>query len=155
MVCLDGFYLSYTAEPVEVPNQEVVDNYLAPRKPNYKPDINNPATFFSTCPVTSSELYEFRYNQSQAMKEALTVVKQVGIKYGEIFGRSYGLLDSYMVEDADLVLVTAGTTASTTRMVVDKLRSENVKAGLLKIRLFRPFPKEEIITALGLSLIHI
>ena len=149
MVCMDGFYLSFTAEPVHIPKEELVDAYLGPRKTDYRPNFSHPATYFSNPTPTSTLFYEFRYHQEQAMESALKVAKEADESYGNLFGRKYGLVDGYMIEDADLVLVTAGTTASTARVVIDELRNRGIKVGLLKLRLFRPFPSEEIVASLG------
>ena len=87
---------------------------------------------------------EFRYKMQQAMLRGREVGKRVDEEFGQVFGRKYGLIDAYRCEGADLILVASGAIASTTRVVVDALREKGRKVGMVKVRLFRPFPKEEL-----------
>jgi len=95
--------------------------------------------------------FEFKRQQEEAMKNALRVIRDVHDEYAQLSGRSYGdgLLEQYRLEDAETVIVCVGSTAGTVKTVVDDLREKGVKAGLLRIRTFRPFPAEEIAMALG------
>jgi len=138
MLILDAFVLSHTSEPVELPDQEAVDEYLPPYRPEYKLDIKDPRAFGAL--ATPGEYFELRYKMQKAMEEALTVAKRADEEFESIFGRSYGLVEGYKLDDAELVLVTSATVASTSRVVIDELREEGKKVGMLKIRLFRPFP---------------
>jgi len=147
MLVLDAFVLSHTSEPVEIPHQERVDRFLPPYRPFYKLDVQSPQAFGGLAPP---EVYmELRYKMQQAMQEALREWESIGAEFGRLFGRHYGLVESYGAEDAELVLVTSGTPTSTARVVIDELRAKGHSVGLLKIRLFRPFPYEAVSRALG------
>ena len=146
MVVLEAFYTSHFMEPVEVPDQESVDHYLPPYVPVVKLDTGHPAIFNQT--VTQAQYARFRIQRHAAMEEALDVAKQVDEEYGEFFGRRYGLLECYRSEDAETVLVTAGTIASTARVAIDEMRQRGKKVGLVRMRLFRPFPKVQCLDAL-------
>ena len=146
MVVLEAFYTSHFMEPVEVPDQESVDHYLPPYVPVVKLDTGHPAIFNQT--VTQAQYARFRIQRHAAMEEALDVAKQVDEEYGEFFGRRYGLLECYRSEDAETVLVTAGTIASTARVAIDEMRQRGKKVGLVRMRLFRPFPKVHCLNAL-------
>ena len=95
--------------------------------------------------------FEFKRQQEEAMKNALAVIQRVNSQYAEVSGRSYGngLVDAYRLEDAEVAVVCVGSTAGTLKTVVDALRQEGVKAGLLRLRTFRPLPVEEIRSALA------
>jgi pyruvate/2-oxoacid:ferredoxin oxidoreductase alpha subunit len=146
MVVLEAFYTSHFMEPVEVPDQGSVDHYLPPYVPVVKLDTGHPAIFNQT--VTQAQYARFRIQRHAAMEEALDVAKQVDEEYGEFFGRRYGLLECYRSEDAETVLVTAGTIASTARVAIDEMRQRGKKVGLVRMRLFRPFPKVQCLNAL-------
>lgn len=160
MVGLDGFTLSHTLENVQTLSDDVVKSFVGTRQlPNvlthegksvpYKLDPSNPMTMG---PVALPNYYfEFKRQQEEAMKNALKVIQRIHKEYAELSGRSYGdgLLDPYRLEDAEITIVCIGSTAGTVKTVVDELRAQGVKAGLLRIRTFRPFPAEEIIKALA------
>lgn len=146
MVNLDGFILTHTYEVIETVDQEKVDAFIPYQKYPNAMDMDNP---MNTC-ITAGPPYntEFRYDQHQATLRALDKLKDIDAEYGEIFGRSYGgAIQGYQMEDAKYVIVTLGSVAGTTRVVVDKLREEGKKVGLLKIRCMRPFPAKEIAEA--------
>ncbi len=146
LINLDAFFLSHTAEPVTIPTQESVDQFLPPYQRELKLEIERPITFGA---LEDSERYmELRYEIQEAQLEALSATKEVDQEFHRIFGRQYGVLDSFMTEDAETILVTSGTITTTTRAVVQALREEGKKVGLLKVRLFRPFPLEEVAMAL-------
>ncbi len=142
MVILDAFILSHTSEAVDIPEQDLVDKFLPRYNPKYKLDIENPHTFGGL--VKPDLYYEFRYKIQQAMEKAKEVIKEVGDEFGKAFGRSYGLVERYRCDSADTILIASGSIASTAREAVDILRNEGKDIGLAKIRVFRPFPKEEI-----------
>ncbi len=146
IVVLEAFYTSHFMEPVEVPDQDKVDGFLPAFEPLFKLDPNHPAGFCQT--VTQNEYKKFRLNRQIAMQNAVEVVASVDKEYEEQFGRGYGLFETYRLEDAEIVLVTAGTIGSTTRVTIDGLREKGKKVGLLRIRLFRPFPKAKLIETL-------
>jgi len=146
MIVLDAFSLSHTYEPVDVPEAEQVDAFLPPFEPEVKMDTHDPHAFNSL--VTPDAYYEFRYKIQQAFGHANDVIEQVGREFEQQFGRGYGLLERYRMEDAKLVLVSASTITSTARSVIDARRQRGEKVGLLKLRVFRPFPFEAIRRAL-------
>jgi len=138
MLVLDAFVLSHTAEPVEIPLQETADQYLKPFEPDFRLDTTRPAAFGG---LTTPENYmELRFKIQEAMETALDEFDAADSEFGKLFGRRYGLVEPYRVEGADLLLVTSSTVTSTARDVIDELRAEGRKVGLLKIRVFRPFP---------------
>ena len=143
MVCLDGFILTHTVEPVEIPDQESVDKFLPPYVPEHAfLDPNEPMTLGS---FADTRFYtEARHDMDVAMTNSLEVIKNTCDEFAEIFGRKYGLVEPYKTEDADIILVAMGSLCSTIRVIVDQLREQGEKIGLLKIRAYRPFPVEEI-----------
>jgi len=146
MVVLDAFYLSHTFEPVNIPDKGRVDRFLPPYEPKYRLDPKVPRSFSG---LTPPDLFtEMRYQIQEAMEEAKKVILQVDEEFDALFGRRYGLVEGYRLEDAELVLVTSGTAASTARDVIDQYRDDGRAVGLLKVRTFRPFPSEEIRKAL-------
>jgi pyruvate ferredoxin oxidoreductase alpha subunit len=155
MVGLDGFTLSHTLENVETLPDEAVKQYVGIRKIStvlthegkqspFKLDPKNPMTMG---PIALQNYYfEFKRQQEEAMKNALNVIQEVNNNYGTITGRTYGngLVDAYYLEDAEVAVICIGSTAGTMKTVVDKLRKQGIKAGLLRIRTFRPFPMEAV-----------
>lgn len=146
MVVLEAFYNSHFMEPVDVPEQSEVDAFLPDFDPPFKLDTEHPAGFCQT--VVPLEHKKFRIKRQIAMQNALEVIEAVDKEYEERFGRGYGILEPYCLEDAETVLVTAGTIGSTARVTIDALRDKEKKVGLLRIRLFRPFPREQLLEAL-------
>ena len=142
MVILDAFFSSHTVEPVAFPDQDKVDSYLKPFEPEYKLDPEKPLTFGG---ITGPDSYfELRYNIQQAFERSIELWKQTGREYGEIFGREYGLVETYKADDAETLIITSATIASTSKVAVDQLRERGEKVGLLRIRVFRPFPADEV-----------
>ena len=140
MIVLDAFVLSHTAEPVEFPSQRMADRYLPPYQPRFRLDTSTPAAFGG---LTTPENYmELRFKLQKAMERAVNEFQVADEQFSQIFGRKYGLVEPYRVDGADLLLITSSTATSTARDVIDALRSEGRKVGLLKIRLFRPFPSD-------------
>lgn len=147
MVCLDGFILTHTYEVVEIPDQDKVDAFIPYHNYSNKMDLENP---MSNC-ITVGPDYnlEFHYIQHMATIKAGEKLIEADKEYGKLFGRSYGgLVETYKTDDAEAVLITLGSVSGTTRCVVDKLRAEGKKVGLLRIRCMRPFPVNEIVEAL-------
>lgn len=147
MVVLDAFFLSHTYEDVEVPEQEMVDGFLPPLDLPHKMDLDHPAALGNL--VFPDRYMEFRRKMDLAHTLALDLWEEVGREWGGLTGRSYGLVEEYRMEDAELVLVTAATTASTARVVIDAMREEGIPVGLLRLRVFRPFPADIVRRALG------
>jgi pyruvate ferredoxin oxidoreductase alpha subunit len=160
LVGLDGFILSHSLENVKVLPDDTIKDFVGIRQFSnvlthegrtvpFKLDPEYPMTMG---PVAFPNYYtEFKRQQEEAMKNALRIIPQVHEEYSQISGRRYGdgLVDSYYLDDAEIATVCLGSTAGTVKTVVDELRAEGVKAGLLRIRTFRPLPIEQIIDALG------
>ncbi len=148
MVMLDGFILSHTAEPVDIPEPEEVDSFLGGR-PN-PPALVDPEDPHTLHAVTSPEYFmEFKHKQFQAAAGAEKVSVEVAEEFGKKFGRKYPMTDAFMCEDAETILVASGTAAGTARYVVRKLREQGKKVGLMRVRMFRPYPFEEIRSIVG------
>jgi pyruvate ferredoxin oxidoreductase alpha subunit len=147
MANLDGFVLTHTYEVVDVPSQEQADEFLPPYQTENKMDLSKPKNLaFSAGPNTNSI---FKYKEHIGILNAKTVISEAEQKFETIFGRKYtGLTENYRTEDADHILVTLGSISGLVREIVDKLRLQGKKVGLLKIRYMRPFPNEEIAQAL-------
>lgn len=138
MVILDAFFLSHTYEPVDVPDQQSVDLFLPPYHPRFQLDLEKPCAFNQLAPP---DVYmEMRHNIQTAMEDALAFFEQMEEEFEKLFGRRHGALEAIHCEDAEIILITSGTVTSTSRQVINKLRDMGEKVGLLKIKLFRPFP---------------
>ncbi len=146
MVVLDAFFLSHTSEIVEIPPREEVDQFLPPFEPKFRVNLEDPQAYYGMC--SPDYFMEFRYKMQRAMEETIEVAKSVEEEFARQFGRRYGLVEPYRCEDAEVVMVTSGTITSTSRVVIDRLREDGIKVGLLKVKMFRPFPMEEIKRAL-------
>lgn len=146
MLVLDAFFLSHTAEAVDIPDQAKADAYLPPYVGDLIVDVDHPRAFGG---MAGTDVYqEFRYLQQEGMNQALHVAQDVDREYQQQFGRSYRLIEKYRCEGAETILVTSGTVTSTAREVIDEWRDRGEAVGLLKIRTFRPFPIELVREAL-------
>jgi pyruvate/2-oxoacid:ferredoxin oxidoreductase alpha subunit len=142
MVCLEAFLVSHFMEPVDIPEQERVDQFLPPLDLPHRFNIDKPGY---SIPVVSAELYrKYRHMAQTSMDTVKEIADRVDREYREEFGRGYGIVEPVMLEDAEIVIVTAGTITSTARVAIGALREQGHRVGQLKIRLFRPFPTEEI-----------
>jgi len=140
MVVLDAFFLSHTFEPVDVPEKDRVDQFLPRVSPRIELSIENP---YAINQMAGPAVYmEMRYNIEFAMQQVFSHYAEIENEFEASFGRKYGPLDAVACDDAEIILVTAGTTASTCRQVIADLRSQGEKAGLLKLKMFRPFPTD-------------
>jgi pyruvate/2-oxoacid:ferredoxin oxidoreductase alpha subunit len=138
MVVLDAFALSHTYEVVDIPDQAEVDKYLPPFNPEIRLTPSDPHAFGG---LTGSEHYfELRYKLELDMEKAPDLIEETGREYEKMFGRSLGLVDAYRTEDAEFLFVTSGTAGYTARVAVDELRDSGLRAGNLRIKVFRPFP---------------
>lgn len=147
LIVLDAFILSHTAEPMEIYAQDRVDAYLPPRVAPYKLEPGVPAVMGSL--MTPDNYYEYRVKIHRATQEVLAEFEKDSDAFYEHFGRRYGLFEEYMLDDADVVLVAAGAACSTIKAALRKIRSEtHQKVGLLKLRVFRPSPAEQLRTLL-------
>lgn len=143
MPCIDGFVLTHTVEPVEVPQQQDVDSFLPPYTPDIILDPEKPAMIGTLMPA--EYIMEMRRQTAGAFESAKKVIQEVNDEFAKKLGRNYGgLIDTYRMEDAEAALITMGTVTSTSREVVDDLRHAGKKVGIVKLRFFRPFPSEEL-----------
>jgi pyruvate/2-oxoacid:ferredoxin oxidoreductase alpha subunit len=147
MICLEAFFVSHFMEVIDLPEQEQVDRFLPDMDLPHKFDIDRPGFLV---PVVSSELYQkYKHMAQGSMDSVKEIAVRVDQEFGEVFGRRYGIVEPIMVEDAEVVIVTAGSITSTARLVIKDLRKQGHKVGLLKVRLFRPFPREALQQILG------
>ena len=143
MVCMDGFILSHVYEPVVLLEQELTDDFLPTFQPENILDPQDPKTFGAFAAPDTYE--EFRYLQEQAMQKALPKIEAVAKEFEEVFGRFHGgLIDGYMLDDAEIIVMSMGSILGTVKDVVDEYRARGEKIGVLKVRSFRPFPKEQV-----------
>ena len=159
-VGLDGFTLSHTLENVTALSDDDVKAFVGDRKlinvlthegknAPFKLDPENPMTMG---PIALQNYYfEFKRQQEEGMRNAIDVIRQIHDEYSELTGRKYGngLVEKYQLDDAEIAVVCVGSTSGTIKTVVDELRTEGVKAGLMKLRTFRPFPVKEVQNALS------
>jgi len=141
MVNLDGFTLTHTYDMVELPDQALVDQFLPPYRTTNCMNMNDPKTL---CHSVGPDFHaEVRVLQQEAMERAKTKIVEIDAEYGKMFGRTYqGMVEEYKTDDADYVLVAMGSVTGTIRVCVDMLREKGEKVGMIKVRSFRPFPKE-------------
>ncbi|MFC1954387.1 pyruvate ferredoxin oxidoreductase [Chloroflexota bacterium] len=161
MVCLDGVYLSYIAETVDIPDQELVDKYLPPYDPGGrarfgKEDARMVLSRHRTSPApvpmqrgAQRSWTGNRYDLHKLELQCLDMADQADREFEAIFGRSYPLVEEYRCDGAEMVLVTIGSAVGTARLVIDELRDKGHKVGLIKLKMFRPFPLEKVRKALG------
>ncbi len=147
MICMDAFLLSHTFAPVKILTPEETDSFLPPYKPLWKLDPENP---FSVGGITTAEhYYEFSEMMDQAHRNAGEIFDEISREYEKVSGLlQTGKIEKYRVEDAESVILALGTMAEETRVAVDRLRAEGEKVGLVKVKMFRPFPNKEIREAL-------
>jgi len=146
MVNYDGFYLSYMATAVEIPEQRDVDQFLSVLKQQPRRQTLEPGRALG-CGTHGIDLgfVELRYRQCMAMERVTTKLDDIDREFSEYFGRSYGgQIEEYRTDGAEIIIVTSGGAAGTTRVVVDSKREEGIKVGLVKLRLFRPFPRKRL-----------
>jgi pyruvate ferredoxin oxidoreductase alpha subunit len=148
MVCMDGFILTHAYERVDVPAQEQVDGFLPPFEPRQVLDPGEPVTIGAM--VGPEAFFEVRYLMHAKQMQALDLVPQIAADFKKAFGRdSGGLIRSYRAEDAETVIVALGSVLGTIEDVVDELREQGVKIGVVGIKCFRPYPLDEVREALG------
>jgi pyruvate ferredoxin oxidoreductase alpha subunit len=148
MTCMDGFITSHAVENIDLLETDVVRKFVGVYNPeHYLLKEENP---LAVGPYDISPYYmEHKVQQAEAMKAAKARILEVAAEFARISGRRYGLFEEYRMEDAQLAIVLIGSTAGTAKAAVDKLRRQGVKAGLIKVRVFRPFPGEELAKALA------
>jgi len=143
-VCLnmDGFQLTHTVELIEFPDQKKVDKFLPPRKPFATLHPDNPISMGT---LGMPEIYaESRKSQDEALKNSKKTILKVWDEWDKMFGRSYKPVETYLAEDAEILLLTMGSMGETAEIAVDELRKKGLSVGLVKLRLWRPFPFEEL-----------
>lgn len=151
MVTTDGFIISHGMEAMEILEDEQVKEFVG----NYTPkhtllDIDNPITVGA---IDFTDYYfEHKRQTIEAMKQSKDIIAKIGVEFGKKFGRAYGFFEDYKLDDAEIAIVVLGSTAGTSKVVIDELRQKGIKAGMLKLRIFRPFPAQEI--AQSLAKIH-
>lgn len=146
MVCLDGFILTHTVEPADIPEQSQVDKFL----PKYEATHSylDPERPMSLGTFIDPEFYmEARYQMQVAMDNSMKVIEDVQKEFKEVFGREYDFIEEYRTDDAEIVLMGMGSICGTLKDMVDELREEGEKIGLVQIRVYRPFPSERIAKA--------
>ena len=148
MVCQDGFITSHSIENIELIEDDKVKEFVGTYKPEHY--LLNDKEPIAIGPLdVQSYLFEHKYQQAQAMRNAKKVIADIAKDFEKMTGRKYSFFEEYKMEDAEIAVVCMNSTAGTAKTVVDDLRSKGVKAGLVKVRVFRPFPTEEIANALG------
>ena len=148
MVCQDGFITSHSIENIELIEDDKVKEFVG----TYKPEryLLNDKEPIAVGPLdVQSYLFEHKYQQAEAMRNAKKVILEVAKDFEKMTGRKYSFFEEYRMEDAEIAVVCMNSTAGTTKTVVDELREKGIKAGMVKVRVFRPFPAEEIAEALG------
>ena len=148
MVCQDGFITSHAIENIELVEDDKVKEFVGEYKPEHY--LLNRDEPIAVGPLDlQAYLFEHKAQQAEAMKNAKQVILDVAEDFEKMTGRKYGLFEEYKLDDAEVAIVCMNSTAGTTKFVVDNLRNQGIKAGLLKVRVFRPFPVDEISKALS------
>jgi pyruvate ferredoxin oxidoreductase alpha subunit len=148
MVCQDGFITSHSIENIELEEDDKVKAFVGKYQPEHY--LLNKKEPIAVGPLDlQGYLFEHKAQQAEAMKNAKNVILEVSKDFEKTFGRKYGLFEEYKLDDAEIAIVCMNSTAGTTKFVVDELRNKGIKAGLLKIRVYRPFPGEEVAKALA------
>jgi len=143
MVTIDGFIISHAMEAVETFDNKEIQDFIGKYKPAHPLlDVEHPITLGA---IDFNDYYfEHKRSQIEAMNNVMPVILKTAQEFKKTFGRNYGLFEEYMLEDAETAIVVIGSTAGTAKVAVNNLRKQGKKVGLLKIRVFRPFPAEEI-----------
>ena len=148
MVCQDGFITSHSIENIELIEDEKVKEFVGKYKPAHY--LLNDKEPMAIGPMDlQAYLFEHKYQQAEAMRNAKKVILEVAKEFEKMTGRKYDLFEEYRLNDAEIAVVCMNSTAGTTKDVVDSLRENGIKAGMLKVRVFRPFPAEEIAKSLS------
>ncbi len=148
MICQDGFITSHSIENIELVEDDKVKEFVGEYHPEHY--LLNKKEPIAVGPLDlQAYLFEHKAMQAEAMRNAKQVILDVSKDFEKMTGRKYGLFEEYKLDDAEVAIVCMNSTAGTTKFVVDKLREKGIKAGLLKIRVFRPFPVDEVANALS------
>ena len=151
MVTTDGFILSHCLETIEILSDEEVQKFIGNlfERPNLLSSIHNKNPITIGAIDLQDYYFEHKRQQAEAMNRSLKVIPEIGKEFGKNYGRSYNFFEEYKLNDAEVGIVVIGSTAGTAKEVVDKIREKGEKVGLLKLRVFRPFPAEKIYQALS------
>ncbi len=148
MVIMDGFTTSHSVEVLETLPDAVVKNFVGEyQSKNSLLDIDNPKTFGAV--ALPNSYFEFKIAQAEIIDKVAESYKKITGEFENISGRKYGVIEEYQTKDAEQIIILMGSTAGTAKDVVDKMRMEGKKVGLLKIKMFRPFPYREVAKVLG------
>ncbi|NCF11272.1 MAG: pyruvate ferredoxin oxidoreductase [Gammaproteobacteria bacterium] len=147
MVCHDAFYVSHAMEPVALPDQALVDGYLPAYDPEHFVEPGRGESFGYV--IDQATFNRTRRDLDEAMARVPETLEEADTAWRELTGRSYGVIERYRLDDADTAIVTMGSMAGTARVAVDEMRAAGERVGLLKVRLFRPFPVAHVRTALA------
>ena len=147
-ICQDGFITSHSIENIELIEDDKVKDFVGDYKPNHY--LLNSKEAIAVGPMDlQAYLFEHKYQQAEAMRNAKKVILEVAKDFEKMTGRKYSFFEEYKLEDAEFAIICMNSTAGTSKVVVDELREKGIKAGLLKLRVFRPFPAEEIAKAVS------
>jgi len=148
MVCLDGFITSHAVERLELLEEKVVKDWVGERKTKYSLlDIENPVTYG---PLDLQDYYfEHKRQEAEAMRNAYSAIPKVVDKFEKLTGKKYDYLEEYKMDGAELAVLCLSSTCGTAKTTVDRLRGRGIKAGMVKLRFFRPFPAKELVDALS------
>jgi pyruvate ferredoxin oxidoreductase alpha subunit len=144
VVTLDGYILSHTVEPLELVSREDALSYAVKRPRGYRPVLDPDKPISIGTLAAPNWYYEIKRQQIEAVRQSIRVVEEAGREFGKRFGREYGLVEPYYMDDAEVAMVSMGATASLVKAAVKRLRSEGMKVGMIKIRTYRPFPAETL-----------
>ena len=148
MICQDSFITSHSIENIELVEDDKVKEFVGTYKPEHY--LLNQKEPIAVGPLDlQGYLFEHKYQQAEAMRKAKDIILEVSKDFEKLTGRKYELFEKYMLDDSEIAIVCMNSTAGTAKAVVNKLRNQGIKAGLLKIRVFRPFPSEEVAEALS------
>ncbi len=148
MVCLDGFITSHAVERIELLDDKVVKDWIGEKKTKYSLlDVDNAVTYG---PLDLQDYYfEHKRQEAEAMRKAYSVIPGVVDKFEKIIGKRYDYLEEYKMDGAEVAVLALGSTCGTAKTTVDRLRAKGIKAGMVKLRFFRPFPAKEVVDALS------
>jgi pyruvate/2-oxoacid:ferredoxin oxidoreductase alpha subunit len=143
MINYNAFILSHTSLPADIPSQQEIDKFVSTYQPGWKLDVNNPITFGNIIGTTHYE--KVRKDMQRAQDKALNYIKEISKEWEKTFGRFHGdLIEKFHCDDAEYILLAMGAIGAESKAAIELLRSKGIKIGLARVRVFRPFPTEEI-----------
>lgn len=146
IVSTDGFIISHCMQKVELLEENEVQEFIGPHRSPYSL-FDNPITVGAL--DFTDYYFEHKRQQIEAMRQSLPIIKRVMSEFNSKFGRNYGIFEPYKIDDAHQLIVVCGSTCGTTRVAIDRMKEQGVKAGMLKLRIMRPFPKDELVELLN------